>query len=167
MVHDLEANEYFPLDCEHLSIIKKIEAKLREQYPEVLAKLKELYGHDPAMAFTRVNRFLKCNFSVQDERPDIDDDWNFEFELVPCPLRGECQDGICNPKMTTDITKRELEVIRLHAGGLSQKEIGEKLFISETTAHNHVTNIYKKLGYTGKTNPAALLINYAYKNKLV
>lgn len=45
-----------------------------------------------------------------------------------------------------DLTDRELEVLALLAGGLSNKEIGAQLFISETTAKFHVGNIMKKLG---------------------
>lgn len=166
-VHDMENDEFFHLDNDHLSLIKQIERRIREQYPDVMNKLTELYGHEPAMAFARVNRFLKCNFSVHDNHPDIDDDWNFEFELVPCPLRGECNDAICEPKLTEVLSKRELEVVRLHCDGLTQQEIGDRLYISRLTAHNHITNVYQKLGFTGHANPDKLLINYAYKNKLV
>ncbi len=44
------------------------------------------------------------------------------------------------------LTDRELEVLRLLAtGGLSNNKIGEKLFISATTAKFHVSNIMRKL----------------------
>jgi DNA-binding NarL/FixJ family response regulator len=45
----------------------------------------------------------------------------------------------------TDLSEREIEVLRLIAAGLSNKEIGEKLFIAEGTAKNHVSNILSKL----------------------
>lgn len=44
------------------------------------------------------------------------------------------------------LTDREREVLRLLARGLSNRDIGEKLFISETTAKFHVGNILRKLG---------------------
>lgn len=43
------------------------------------------------------------------------------------------------------LTDRELEVLRLLATGLSNNTIGEKLFISATTAKFHVSNIMRKL----------------------
>lgn len=47
-----------------------------------------------------------------------------------------------------ELTEREREVLRLLAGGLSNRVIGERLFISETTAKFHVGNILRKLGVT-------------------
>jgi two-component system, NarL family, response regulator DevR len=43
------------------------------------------------------------------------------------------------------LTSREIEVLRLLARGLSNREIGRALFISETTAKFHVANIMRKL----------------------
>jgi hypothetical protein len=166
IVHDIVTGEFEPFDLHKLGMAKKIDRLLLERYPETHKKLCQLYGDTEAYAFVRVNRFLKCNFSVHDNRPDIDDDWNFEFELVPCPLRGECKDGICTPILSNDISNREIEVIRLHVEGYTQAEIGDRLFISEHTVHNHINNIYRKLGFTGRSNPDKLLINYAYKNLL-
>lgn len=46
----------------------------------------------------------------------------------------------------TELTDREREIVRLLARGLSNKDIGTKLFISTTTAKFHVGNILRKLG---------------------
>jgi two-component system response regulator DevR len=43
------------------------------------------------------------------------------------------------------LTDREIEVLRLLAAGLSNQKIGEKLYISATTAKFHVSNIMRKL----------------------
>lgn len=43
------------------------------------------------------------------------------------------------------LTDREIEVLRLLAAGLSNQKIGERLFISATTAKFHVSNIMRKL----------------------
>jgi DNA-binding NarL/FixJ family response regulator len=44
-----------------------------------------------------------------------------------------------------DLTERELDVLRLIARGLSNAEIGEKLYISDTTVKTHITHIFQKL----------------------
>jgi DNA-binding NarL/FixJ family response regulator len=49
------------------------------------------------------------------------------------------------PPTATDLSEREIDVLRLIAAGLSNKEIAEKLFIAEGTAKNHVSNILSKL----------------------
>jgi DNA-binding NarL/FixJ family response regulator len=46
---------------------------------------------------------------------------------------------------TSELSDREIEVLRLIAAGSSNKEIAEKLFIAEGTAKNHVSNILSKL----------------------
>jgi DNA-binding NarL/FixJ family response regulator len=43
------------------------------------------------------------------------------------------------------LSNRELEILRLVAEGDSNKEIGEKLFITEGTVKNHMSNILSKL----------------------
>jgi len=43
---------------------------------------------------------------------------------------------------------RELEVLALIATGLTNQEIGRKLFISEATVKRHISNLYGKLGVT-------------------
>jgi DNA-binding CsgD family transcriptional regulator len=44
------------------------------------------------------------------------------------------------------LTRRELEVLRLVASGLSEREVADRLFISPHTAHRHLSNIRLKLG---------------------
>ena len=45
----------------------------------------------------------------------------------------------------SELTERELEVLRLISEGYTNKEVGEKLFISEKTVKNYATNVFKKL----------------------
>lgn len=60
------------------------------------------------------------------------------------------------------LTKREYEVISLIAEGLNNKEIAERLFISEKTVKNHVSNIFRKIGVSDRLQAAI----FAYKNNI-
>jgi DNA-binding CsgD family transcriptional regulator len=57
------------------------------------------------------------------------------------------------------LTARELEVAALVAEGLSNSEIGRKLFISTKTASVHVSNILAKLSMTSRTQIAAWVVS--------
>jgi len=52
------------------------------------------------------------------------------------------------------LTEREQEVLDLIADGLNNREIGEKLFISDKTVKTHVSNILGKLGLADRTQAA-------------
>ncbi|HEV7891060.1 MAG TPA: response regulator transcription factor [Pyrinomonadaceae bacterium] len=54
----------------------------------------------------------------------------------------------------SDLTGRELEVLKLIVGGLSNKEIGAALGISEATVKSHINSILGKLGVTDRTQAA-------------
>ena len=53
------------------------------------------------------------------------------------------------------LSPRELEVAALVARGLTNKQIGETLFVSERTAENHVQHILVKLGFSNRSQSAA------------
>jgi LuxR family transcriptional regulator, maltose regulon positive regulatory protein len=54
-----------------------------------------------------------------------------------------------------EVTRRERDVLRLLAEGLTNREIAERLVVSEHTVHRHVTNILRKLGLSSRTGAAA------------
>ena len=54
--------------------------------------------------------------------------------------------GVAQPPSLDDLTERELEILRLLAGGLSNAEVAERLVVSETTVKTHVSSILRKLG---------------------
>jgi DNA-binding NarL/FixJ family response regulator len=61
------------------------------------------------------------------------------------------------------LTDRELEVLRLIARGMSNKDIGAELVIAENTVRNHVRNILEKLQVRSRVEAAM----YAVREKLV
>ncbi len=65
-------------------------------------------------------------------------------------------------KNENELTQREYEVIALIADGLNNKDIADRLFISEKTVKNHVSNIFRKINVSDRTQAAI----YAYKNNI-
>ena len=61
------------------------------------------------------------------------------------------------------LTRREMEILQLIAKSLSNREIANKLFISEPTVKTHVSNILRKLGQENRSQA----IVYSYKNGLI
>ena len=59
-----------------------------------------------------------------------------------------------SPTKTSELTGREIEVLRLIARGATNREIAEKLVISEGTVKNHISNILSHLGLRDRTQAA-------------
>lgn len=68
------------------------------------------------------------------------------------PIRGSM------PMQVEELTERELEVLRLLAQGMPNKEIATHLIISERTAKFHVSSIMGKLGATNRTEAVSLAV---------
>lgn len=66
-------------------------------------------------------------------------------------------------KKIEDLTLREMEVLKLLASGMYNKEIAETLSISERTVKNHVSNIFKKIDVNDRTQAAV----FAIRNHLI
>jgi DNA-binding NarL/FixJ family response regulator len=58
----------------------------------------------------------------------------------------------------SDLTEREIEILELMAKGLTNKEIGQVLSISDKTARNHVNNLMAKLEVSDRTEAVAVAI---------
>jgi DNA-binding NarL/FixJ family response regulator len=78
-----------------------------------------------------------------------------EFKQMSKPNRGQV------PGLR--LTERELEVLRLVAKGLNNRDIAKQLFISENTVKNHVRNILEKLQLHSRMEA----VMYAVKEKLL
>jgi DNA-binding NarL/FixJ family response regulator len=76
-----------------------------------------------------------------------------QFTRVPRPAP---------PKQLDQLTEREREIFALIADGLSNAEIGERLYISDTTVKTHITHIFQKLNLRDRVQAVVL----AYRSGL-
>jgi DNA-binding NarL/FixJ family response regulator len=83
-----------------------------------------------------------------------------EADAAAALMRSLGAKGRAGPKTAGLLSRRELEVLRLLAEGLSNREIAERLFISPKTAEHHVSRVYAKLGVSTRAEAAA----YAVRN---
>jgi NarL family two-component system response regulator LiaR len=65
--------------------------------------------------------------------------------------------------ITSKLTERETEVLRLIARGLSNADIADRLFLSEGTVRNYVSAILSKLGISDRTQAAVTAIQHGLK----
>lgn len=99
------------------------------------------------------------------------------FDMVDAVMRGETpispavtgrllrglQDAPAPEEATPtipELTRRELEILRHVAEGLSNKEIGRALTITEGTVKNHIHNALEKLGMNNRIQAAAYIVRH-------
>jgi DNA-binding NarL/FixJ family response regulator len=84
-------------------------------------------------------------------------------KMVAALTRADRQDRSAAPAVSapggesalqTDLTEREVEVLRLIARGTTNREIAKMLVISEGTVKNHISNILSRLGLRDRTQAA-------------
>ena len=59
------------------------------------------------------------------------------------------------------LTRREKQIIRLVARGMSNKSVAQLLSISDATVHFHLKNIYRKLGVRNRTSATVFIVCHA------
>jgi NarL family two-component system response regulator LiaR len=62
------------------------------------------------------------------------------------------------PAVGFDLSEREREVLSMMTKGVSNREIGEQLYISSSTVKNHVSSILSKLGAVSRTQAVAMAV---------
>jgi len=103
---------------------------LKDDPPEqLLAAIRTVAGGDALLSPAITKRVIK------------------QFTRIPQPAP---------PKQLDDLTERELDVFRLIARGHSNAEIGQELYISDTTVKTHITHILQKLNLRDRVQAVVL-----------
>jgi DNA-binding NarL/FixJ family response regulator len=104
--------------------------------------LKDLSGHELAQA---VRTVWKGGGLIE---PSVAKRVMAEFARLHPPAR-KIDEGLPEP-----LSERELEVLKLVSAGLSNREIGHKLGLSEGTVKNYITSMLQKIGVRDRTQAA-------------
>lgn len=111
----------------------------------------EIYGGLIAATFAALGIWLGLKLTNKQERVVTKE------VLVPTPV---ASGGPFRPddrkREALGITPRELETLELIAQGLSNREIAEKLFVSENTVKTHSSRVFYKLGARRRTQAVQL-----------
>ncbi len=115
--------------------------KLIEYRFLVLERSLEIYGGLVALLFASLGIWLGLKFTKTKETVIVKE--------VPVPTREFVRDQARLEQL--GITAREFEILELIAVGMSNREIAEKLFVSENTVKTHSSRLFDKLSAKRRT----------------
>jgi DNA-binding CsgD family transcriptional regulator len=104
----------------------------------------EIYGLLVALLFAALGIWLGLRLTRPAERLIIRE------VPVPVPANGEFVVNSASVQKL-GLTPRELEILSLIAGGLSTREIAERIYVSENTVKTHSANLFSKLNARRRT----------------
>ncbi len=135
--------------------------RLKKDYPEVQVIVLTSFTDDdklyPAIKAGAVSYLLK-DVQPQELSEAVRAAARGEARLAPEVTR-RLMDGISEPAQTVELlTGREREVLACLGEGMSNRTIGERLFISEKTVKTHVSNILDKLDLVDRTQAALFAV---------
>lgn len=157
----------------------EVTKRIRAAYPEV--KVIILTIHDDESYVVEVVKAGAAGYLLKDIEPGmlvkairtVNDGESFIYPTLAKKLFGEINrleeerrhgaTTLLQHGRDERLTLRELEVLQLIAKGLSNHEIAQRLFLSEKTVKNHLTNIFRKIDVADRTQA----VLYAIKNKIV
>ena len=91
--------------------------------------------------------------------------WETFEEIAQAQAQSPAREAAPQPDDSISaLTKRELEILRLVAEGLTNEEIGKKIFISEKTVKTHLTNIFDKLKVNNRFKAALMLMGQPHQS---
>ena len=119
----------------------------------VLTHSFEIYGGLIAIVFVSLGIWLGLTLTGRRERIVVQE---VEVRVPAAPIVFSADPA---RREALGVTKRELEILGLMADGLSNKEIADRIFVSENTVKTHSSRLFDKLGARRRTQ--AILVGKA------
>jgi len=155
----------------NMPVMDGIEAATIAQklYPDLKIITLSMYGEEDyyyKMVNAGVKGFVLKNSDIKEVKTALDVVYDggsfFSSELLQ-NLVNSLKSSSKSKETHAELSEREMEILILICQGLSNQEIGDKLFISKRTVDKHRANILEK----SESKNTAQLVVYAIKNKLV
>ena len=136
--------------------------QIREQHPEIKVVILSA-ATDPNLIQTALKRGASA-FVVKSVNPvDLPSALRQAIEGTVFTAIGQDAAAEADAIREYGLTERELTILRALSRGLSNQAIAKELWVAEQTVKFHLTNIYRKLGVSNRTEAT----RYAYENGLV
>lgn len=112
----------------------------------------EIYGGLIALLFAGLGIWLGLKLTRKEEVVVVKE------VMIPSPAPANARPFALNQAKLRElgVTRRELEILELIAAGLSNREIAEKLFVSENTVKTHSSRLFDKLSAKRRTQAVQL-----------
>lgn len=155
----------------NMPVMDGIEAATIAQklYPDLKIITLSMYGEEDyyyKMVNAGVKGFVLKNSDIKEVKTALDvvfDGGSFFSSELLQNLVNNLKSSSKSNEIHAELSEREMEILILICQGLSNQEIGDKLFISKRTVDKHRANILEK----SESKNTAQLVVYAIKNKLV
>ncbi len=137
-------------------------AKIRKEFPDIKVAILSV-SQDPELIQTALKRGA-CAYIVKSIDPDdLAGALRQAIDGNVFTTAGVTEDPGERAARDAGLTERELVIVRAVARGLSNEAISKELWVAEQTVKFHLTNIYRKLGVSNRTEAA----RYAFEQGLV
>ena len=136
--------------------------KIRKEFPDMKVAMLSV-SQDPELIQTALKRGANAYIVKSIDPDDLAGALRQALEGNVFTTAGITEDPGERAAKDAGLTDRELGIIRAVARGLSNEAISKELWVAEQTVKFHLTNVYRKLGVSNRTEAA----RYAYQQGLV
>ena len=137
-------------------------AKIRKEFPDVKVAILSV-SQDPELIQTALKRGASAYIVKSIDPDDLPGALRQALDGNVFTTAGVTEDPGERAAKDAGLTERELVIVRAVARGLSNEAIAKELWVAEQTVKFHLTNIYRKLGVSNRTEAT----RYAYEHGLV
>jgi NarL family two-component system response regulator LiaR len=137
-------------------------AKIRKEFPDMKVAILSV-SQDPGLIQTALKRGANAYIVKTIDPDDLAAALRQALDGTVFTTAGLTEDPGERAAKDVGLTERELGIVRAVARGLSNEAISKELWVAEQTVKFHLTNIYRKLGVSNRTEAA----RYAFEQGLV